>query len=269
MRNLPINRLVISAPFGNWFNCPGATRTLGTYTLRHRAGTFKRLWRILSTVRYWRRPQAWINKLGLPNPGIAHLYQDHQDAAANLRLDNSIVSIHGFDSDEWSELGSWVAFRLPIPAAVELNLSCPNVGHTIGVEKAAFAVARVRARMLAAGRRAVPIIAKIGPVRWDAYAEAAVVAGADSLHLCNTIPTPGGGISGTPLKQFSLWAVEGCRKRWPDMHIIGGGGVSSQADIWDYHYAGADAVAVGSALFNPLNWKRVRKWALDESTHWS
>src|SRR6185312_8313558 len=99
-----LNKLIIGAPFGNYLAWPGVTSTLGTYTAQRRAGPGKRLWRVLTTVRYHRRIQAWLNKLGLPNPGIDAL------VASGQQVYDRIVSLHGFSANDWHTLVARVSF---------------------------------------------------------------------------------------------------------------------------------------------------------------
>ena len=236
-----INKLIIGAPFGNYITRKGVTSTIGTHTYHKRAGFLKRMWKVLSTVRYYPRPQSWIVKLGLPSPGI------HSVTRSDCK--NKILSIHGFDNYEWSRL-IVDANRLEVPA-IELNLSCPNVAGTSiqeSIDAAKYAV------------HAFPgyVIAKLPPVRWMDFVRPLVDVGVTHFHLCNTIPTPGGGMGGKVLKQFSLWAVEEVRNTFGErVQIIGGGGITDLADVKDYVNAGADRVAVASMLFNPLNWSKL------------
>ena len=62
-----VKRLIISAPFGNYLQPEGTTPTLGTFTLARRPG---RIQRIIRTVRWYPRIGAWVNRIGLRNPGI-------------------------------------------------------------------------------------------------------------------------------------------------------------------------------------------------------
>ena len=65
-----IKPLIVGAPFGNYIQPAGCTATLGTFTAARRGGLVNRAWRIMPTVRYYRRMRAWVNKIGLRNPGI-------------------------------------------------------------------------------------------------------------------------------------------------------------------------------------------------------
>lgn len=234
--------LIVSAPFGCWFNFPGATSTLGTYTLQNRGGLLYRAWRCLLTLRPRPSLGAWTNRLGLPNPGINSLplARDYSD---------KIISVFGFGREEWLEVARHAADRRPL--AVEANLSCPNVDHAVFLGDARYAVDLLLSR-------GVPVIAKLPPVRPLDFAIPLFGAGMRTFHCCNTLATPAGGLSGKPLKQLSLWAVGEVRRLYGDrVRIIGGGGITTPEDIRDYFAAGADHVAIGSMLLNPFRWRHV------------
>lgn len=227
--------LLISAPFGNYVQPRGATPTLGTFTAARRPG---RVWRVLRTVRYYPRIGAWVNKIGLRNPGIDWLAD--RVRAGRVDAADKIVSIHGFTADDWWRLLERV--REIGPLAVELNLSCPNVGEIDWPED-------LFARAIGTG---VPVIVKIPPVNYEMAVEQAVAAGARALHCCNTLPVPAGGVSGKPLKPVALACIREVRRTVPaDLRIIGGGGITTIADIDDYAAAGVQHVAIGTKAFNP------------------
>lgn len=236
-----IEKLIIGAPFGNYLKFPGATPTLGTFTLKRRGGMAYRLWRCLRTLRYSRRMQAWINKLGLPNPGIDSVqFGDYYD---------KIISVFGFNKNEWDTLASRLSL-LNI-GAVELNLSCPNISHSTLAQDVKQATLMLSTT--------TEVIAKLPPVRWMELAKPLFDIGVRWFHCCNTIPTPGGGISGKPLKQYSLWATEEIKDRWgTQVKVTSGGGISRVKDIMDYEKAGADHFAVGSLLLNPFRWRKIK-----------
>lgn len=229
--------LIISAPFGNYVQPSGATATLGTFTALRRPG---RLWRILKTVRYYRRLNAWVNKIGLRNPGIDWLVSKVE--AGKIDVSDKIVSIHGFDDAQWAKLVEQIA-RIK-PMAVELNMSCPNVGE-IDWPADLFPSA------VATG---VPVIAKLPPVNFELMAEKGVEAGVRYFHCCNTLPVPAGGMSGRPLKPVSLQCIRWMRQRWSadEVSIIGGGGIREPQDIDDYISEGVQHVAIGTRTMNPV-----------------
>jgi dihydroorotate dehydrogenase len=231
--------LIVSAPFGNYIQPSCATATLGTYTAAARPG---RLWRILKTVRYYPRLGAWVNKIGLRNPGIDHLAA--QVSRGKVRASDKILSIHGFSEADWSTLIEKAA--LIAPMAIELNISCPNVGEVSWP-------ADLFSRAVGSG---VPVVVKVPPVRYERVVDEALGAGVRWLHCCNTLPVPAGGMSGRPLLPISLRVVQEIRARADSngvtgLRIIGGGGVRSTEDAAAYRQAGADLVAVGTLVFGP------------------
>ena len=238
-------RLIISAPFGNYITLSGhAVPTLGTFTFNRRGGVLYRIWRVLRTVRYYHRLGAWVNKLGLPNPGIWGL---EKRVAGGFEVSDKIVSIKGFDLGEWTAL-THICVSLD-PLAVELNISCPNLhGHRDDSLSAVF----TQVMLVMAERTSIPVIVKLPPVNYEVPMEQAYEAGIRIFHCCNTLPVPHGGMSGKPLKPLSLAAVR-YAKSFPDALIIGGGGITSVDDAKEYLAAGADSVAVASMLFNPFN----------------
>ena len=229
--------LTISAPFGNYIRPEGCTATLGTFTVEDRPG---RPWRIAKTVRYYPRLKAWVNQIGLRNPGIG--YVQRKAAAGKLDLSDKLVSVHGFNDADWQYLLQRIAELRPM--GVELNMSCPNVGH-INWPRRLFADA------LATG---VPVVVKLPPVNYRMMADAALEQGVRVFHACNTLPVPAGGLSGAPLKPVALQCVRDLRQHAGsgELHLIAGGGIRCPQDLTDYHEAGADSFAVGTIVMNPM-----------------
>jgi len=231
---MPLKPLIISAPFGNYIQLAGATATLGTFTADARPG---RLWRIIKTVRYYRRLRAWVNKIGLRNPGIDWLAE--RVKAGRVDLSDKIVSIHGFADDDWWKLLDRIGELEPM--AVEMNMSCPNVGE-IDWPDALFT------RAVDTG---VPVIVKLPPVNYDLLFEQAHAAGLRTYHCCNTLPVAAGGVSGQPLKPVALQCIRDLRSAHDDLTIIGGGGIRTPEDIDLYAAAGAKHFAIATKVFNP------------------
>lgn len=236
---IQIKPLIISAPFGNYIQPSCATPTLGTFTAVPRPG---RLWRIVKTVRYYPRLGAWVNKIGLRNPGIDHLVRSIE--SGKIDASDKLLSIHGFSAEDWwALLDKGTAIK---PLAIELNISCPNVGEMSWPQE-------LFVRAVAAGS---PVIVKVPPVRYERVVREALEAGVRWLHCCNTLPVPAGGMSGRPLLPISLRVVEEVRQTAEamgaqDLKIIGGGGVRSAEDAIAYQEAGADCIAVGTLVFGP------------------
>ncbi len=230
-----------------------------------------------------------LNSVGLENPGMEEwLRRDLPGLAATGAV--VVVSIWGFTTDAYRNVAAVVCKahadgNAPRVVAVEANISCPNVedrrrmfAHsTEGVTAAIAAVAEGL-------QGSLPIWAKLSPNVTDlpALAGAAQAAGAAAVTLINTVmglaldPTSGrpllggggGGLSGPPIHPVAVRAVFDCRAAWPDLPIVGVGGVSSGAGAAELIAAGADAVQVGTATFaDPRSPARVlrelRAWAYE------
>ena len=166
----------------------------------------------------------------------------------DTRLFGALVSVLGFNQEEWANLLTFVHTELPNVAGVELNLSCPNIDHRAIVADVLPSVSQCPEK----------IVAKLPPLKWMDIAIPLYERGVRIFHCCNTLWTPAGGLSGEVLKPYSLWAVESLRKQFgASVTLIGGGGVRESADVVRYVQSGADHVAVGSLLLNPLRWGRV------------
>jgi dihydroorotate dehydrogenase (NAD+) catalytic subunit len=202
-----------------------------------------------------------LNSIGLANPGRKRFLDEVLPALRELGV-RIWVSVGGFSAAEYAE----TCERLEGIAAIELNLSCPNVDEA--PESAAEIVATCRE---ATG---LPLSAKLSPAAWDIAenARAVAAAGADGLSLVNTIRglaldertlapslgTGAGGLSGPALKPIALAAVYACSAA-VDLPIVGMGGVQSGRDVLDLLACGASAVALGTVLFaDPDAPRRIR-----------
>jgi dihydroorotate dehydrogenase len=260
-----VKKIIVSAPFGNHLQWPECTPTLGTFTREYRGGPWYRVWRVLRTVRYYYGIGAFKNKLGLPNPGIEWLRERVVDGRIDVA--DKIVSISARTTNDWMwllELCQNIK-----PGWVELNTSCPNTNE---IDNSDYRDVFATAADLFGPRT----IVKLPPVNYRPIVDTALWTkvtrkAITSFHCCNTLPSPGGGISGKPLKALSLEAVRFLREH-SRKHalvnldtLIGGGGVTCEQDVQDYLDAGATNVAVGSALFFPWKWREIRKIAGSKS----
>ena len=157
------------------------------------------------------------------------------------------------------------ARRLPGVAAIELNISCPNVSG--GVD---FGTDPAMCQPVVAGVReacALPILAKLTPNVTDiaSIAQAAEAGGADAISVINTClgmavdwrqrrPLLGnvlGGLSGPAIKPIALRAVYQVA-RAVRIPVVGIGGIATIDDVMEFLVAGAAAVQIGTANFyNP------------------
>jgi dihydroorotate dehydrogenase (NAD+) catalytic subunit len=202
-----------------------------------------------------------LNAIGLQNVGIDAFIARK---VPFLRTVNTpaIVNFFGNTQEEYAELASKLDGVAEV-AALEVNISCPNVkqgGIVFGTDPAAAAsvIAAVRAATTK------PVIAKLSPNVTDvvAMARACVDAGADALSLINTLTGMAidvrsrrpvlanvtGGLSGPAIKPVALrmvWQVARAVK----VPVIGMGGIMSATDALEFMLAGATAVQVGTANF--------------------
>jgi dihydroorotate dehydrogenase (NAD+) catalytic subunit len=212
-----------------------------------------------------------LNSIGLANPGIDSFLED---VLPDLdELDIPIwVSVGGFCAEDYAVLCSRLEGCSEV-AAIELNVSCPNVAEP--AESAADIVSAARAVTTK------PLYAKLSAAGGDiaVVAEAAAAAGADGLSLVNTIrglaldgstlaptlSTAIGGLSGPALRPIALAAVFACF-RATRLPIIGMGGVETGRHALELIAAGASQVAVGTVLFpDPEAPSRIRSELADEA----
>jgi dihydroorotate dehydrogenase (NAD+) catalytic subunit len=204
-----------------------------------------------------------LNSIGLDNDGVEAFIQRQLPYLAGLGT-AIIVSIAGKSQDEFVALAARLD-GLPGVAALELNLSCPNVSG--GVD---FGTQPDRCQAVVAGVRkacALPLLAKLTPNVTDIVpiARAAEAGGADAVSLINTClgmavnwrqrrPLLGGvtgGLSGPAIKPIALRAVYQVA-RAVRLPLVGIGGIATIDDVLEFLVAGARAVQVGTANFyNP------------------
>ncbi|MGO9886152.1 MAG: dihydroorotate dehydrogenase [Solirubrobacteraceae bacterium] len=220
--------------------------------------------------RLWEVPAGMINSIGLPNKGLEGYLAEDLPRLAELPVP-LIVNVMGFSRDEVATLVRAFAQRHEV-AALELNVSCPNVetGLVMGADPDEVSLLLEAIRPLTDK----PLIVKLTPNATDVagVAQAAERAGASALSLINTVRgmalAPGsrqpwlgggtGGVSGPAVKAVALAQVHAVRQA-VEIPIVGMGGVQSGADALDLLRAGATAVAVGTESFrDPLAASRIR-----------
>ncbi len=216
-------------------------------------------------VRIVETEAGMLNSIGLANPGREEFLRQTLPRLARLGMP-IWVSVGGFSAAEYAATCAAIDGCDGV-AAVELNLSCPNVDDA--PETAAEIVATCREAT------ELPLYAKLSPATWDIaeVARAVEAAGADGLSLVNTIrglaldqqhlrpvlATATGGYSGPALKPIALACVYACR-RATDLPIVGMGGVFSGRDALELVAAGANDVALGTVLFaDPGSPGRIRQ----------
>ncbi len=205
-----------------------------------------------------------INAVGLTNPGADAEVPLLREAKQRLAL-LGVPLIASIFAPTVAEFGIVAAIISQAdPDLIEVNISCPNVGDEFGTPFAGSveAAARVTEAVKAATR--VPISVKLAPnvPSIARIASAVVEAGADAITAINTLPgmlidaqagqpvlsNRVGGLSGWSLKPVALRCVAEIRQA-VDVPIIGTGGVASGQDAAEMIMAGADAVGVGTAVW--------------------
>lgn len=230
--------------------------------------------------RLFETPSGMINSIGLPNKGLAGFLAQDLPQLAELPVP-LIVSVMATDREGFARLVGEVAARAEV-AAIELNVSCPNVksGLIVGEQPAETLALCEALRPLTEK----PLIVKLTPNTADpaAVALAAEQGGADAVSLINTLrataldaasgePWLGagsGGLSGPAVRPIALDQVRRVAAEVA-IPVIGMGGIETGADALDFLRLGARAVAVGTANFrDPRAGERVRSevdWLLGQS----
>jgi dihydroorotate dehydrogenase (NAD+) catalytic subunit len=226
--------------------------------------------------RLWETPSGLINSIGLPNKGLDGFLSTDLPELAQLPVP-LIVSVMGTSHDEFARLVEGVGGRDEV-AALELNVSCPNVksGLIVGEspEEARSLVERVRPLT----RK--PLVVKLTPNVADPVpvALAAQEGGADAVSLINTLrataidPHSGGawlgggtgGLSGPAVRAVALAQVGGVSTA-VSVPVIAMGGITTGRDAADMIRAGAEFVAVGTESFrDPAAGTRIATELLSE-----
>jgi len=212
-------------------------------------------------VRITETPSGMLNCIGLENPGVEVFLKETLPRLKDYDM-NIIVNISGSSADEYGRLAELL--DVDGVAAIELNISCPNVrdgGIVFGTSPGAAAEVTQTAKQ----HTKKPVIVKLSPNVTDIVEMALAVeeAGADAISLINTLmgmeidirtwrPVLGnvtGGLSGPCVKPVALrmvWQVAS-RVRVP---VIGMGGIASAEDAIEFFLAGASLVSVGTANFS-------------------
>ena len=210
--------------------------------------------------RLWELPAGLMNSIGLPNKGLeAYLFHD-LPVLAGLPVP-LIVNVMGFTRNQVATLVGAFAAREEV-AALELNVSCPNVETGLIMGADPDEVSRLMNVIRPLTEK--PLIVKLTPNATDpaAVAHAAQEAGADAVSLINTIRgmalRPGtdrpwlgggsGGVSGPAVRAIALSQLSAVRAAVA-IDIVGMGGVASGADALEVLRAGAGLVAVGTENF--------------------
>jgi dihydroorotate dehydrogenase (NAD+) catalytic subunit len=205
-----------------------------------------------------------LNAIGLQGPGVdKFLHGDEYMPFLRRSGATVIVNIWGKSIEEYCEVAARLDAENEGIAALEVNISCPNIKEG-GV---AFGTDLKLAHKVVAEIRKVtklPLITKLSPnvSRIADFARAVVDAGSDMVSLINTltgmaidietrrprIANLTGGLSGPAVKPVAVRMVYEVAQA-VDVPVIGMGGIMSGEDAVEFLLAGSDAVAVGTAIF--------------------
>ncbi|MCU9612170.1 dihydroorotate dehydrogenase [Caldibacillus lycopersici] len=213
------------------------------------------------TPRVAETSSGMLNAIGLQNPGVEKVF--HEELPWLEQFDVPIIAnVAGSTIEEYVEVAK-ILSKAKNVHALELNISCPNVKHG-GI---AFGTIPEIAKEVTARAKEVsevPVYVKLSPNVTDIceIAKAVEAGGADGITLINTltglrldvktgrpiIANITGGLSGPAIKPIALRMVYEVSQR-VNIPIIGMGGIQSAEDALEFFYAGASAVAIGTANF--------------------
>jgi len=214
-------------------------------------------------VRIFETPSGMINAIGIENPGIDGFIAQKLPALKSISVP-LIISILGHDEEQFVGIMERLNAQSGI-AAVELNLSCPNLKHKVLVAQDPEATTRLVKKMKSLSK--FPIIAKLSPNVTDIaeIARAAEEGGADAVSLVNTFTAMAidiktrksrignftGGLSGPAIRPIAVYMVQKVASQ-VKIPVIGMGGIMTASDALEFLIAGATMIAVGTANFiNP------------------
>lgn len=202
-----------------------------------------------------------LNSVGLQNPGVDHFIEE--DLPWLSQQDTAVIAnIAGNTVDDYCQM----AEKLSDSAVdmIEMNISCPNVKHGgVAFGTSCESVGNITKAVRAHCKK--PLIVKLSPNVADIaeIAKSAEAEGADAVSLINTLTgmrididtarpilkNNTGGMSGAavfPVAVRMVWQVKNAVK----IPVIGMGGITTWQDAVEMLIAGADALQIGTVLFN-------------------
>ncbi|CQR47761.1 Dihydroorotate dehydrogenase B (NAD(+)), catalytic subunit [Paraliobacillus sp. PM-2] len=218
-----------------------------------------------ATPRVAETTSGMLNAIGLQNPGVANII-DSELPRLQAYDTPIIANVAGSTIEEYEMVAKTLKNTKHV-AAIELNISCPNVkegGVQFGTDP--YLASEVTKRVKAQSN--VPLYVKLSPnvTNIVEIADAVAKAGADGLSMINTLTgmkidlqtrkpilaNKIGGLSGPAIKPVAIRMIYQV-KQHIDIPIIGMGGITCAEDVLEFLLAGANAVAVGTANFeNPF-----------------
>lgn len=217
------------------------------------------------TPRVAETASGMLNAIGLQNPGVEKIVETEVPFLAQFNVP-IIANVAGSTIEEYEKVATVLNTSTDI-AAIELNISCPNVkegGIQFGTNPQM--AKEVTQRVKAISR--FPVYVKLSPnvTNIVKMAESIEEAGVDGITMINTltgmqinlstqqplIANKTGGLSGPAVKPIAIRMIYEVRQA-VSLPIIGMGGIATAEDVLEFLLAGADAVAIGTENFhNPL-----------------
>jgi dihydroorotate dehydrogenase (NAD+) catalytic subunit len=210
--------------------------------------------------RLWETPAGLINSIGLPNKGLDGFLEYDLPQLAEMPVP-LIVSVMGTSHDEFARLVEGVGGREEV-AALELNVSCPNVKSGLIVGESPEEARSLLQRLRPLTQK--PLLVKLTPNITDPVpvALASEECGADAVSLINTLRAtavaPGstepwlgggtGGLSGPAVRAVALAQIAAVGSA-VSIPVVAMGGISTGRDAAEMISAGAKIVAVGTESF--------------------
>lgn len=221
-------------------------------------------WKGKPTPRMCETPAGMLNAIGIQNKGVDHFIAEDLPWLVKHKA-TVFASIAGNTVDEFVKVADKLRTGGRGIAAVELNISCPNLEDRNNMfAHSPVATAAIVGEVKQALKR-IPVFAKLSPnvTSLTEIASAALDSGADGLSLINTVfgmaidvdsrrpklAGTTGGLSGPAIRPIAVRAVHEVYQAFPHVPIIGQGGISNADDALELILAGASAVAVGTANF--------------------
>ncbi len=221
-------------------------------------------WKGKPTPRMCETPSGMLNAIGIQNKGVDHFVSKDLPWLTERRV-TVVASIAGNTVEEFVRVARKLRAGGRGVAAVEVNISCPNLEDRDNMFAHSPDSTAAVIRGVKEAIDDLPVFAKLSPnvTSLVHIARAAVVAGADGLSLINTVLGMAvdvetrrpklagtvGGLSGPAIRPLAVRAVHEVHRALPHVPIIGQGGVMRSEDALEMILAGASAIAVGTANF--------------------
>ena len=215
-------------------------------------------------------PAGMLNAIGLQGIGV-HRFIEEKLPELRARNATVIVNVCGSSLDEYVEVSRVVSDAEGV-AAIELNISCPNIKEG-GIQFGCSLTGTFEVVSAVRKVTKLPLIPKLTPNVTDvaSFARAAEDAGADAVSLVNTflamvidietrrpkLSNIVGGLSGPAIRPIAVRMVYECHQM-VKIPVIGMGGIADARDALEFMIAGAAAVQVGTANFvDPFIWPKL------------